>query len=163
MALFAHIEKPIETSDRRRMARRTLRLDAVANQASEQESAVLIRDLSRTGLLIEADAGFAVGEIFLVDLPEIGATPAQVKWNRERKFGCEFLSPVSSGALSAALLKASFDEAPAAVPEIAAAPSIEPPLQRPANTALTHAVTIIFSMLMIAILFVLASQSFGFD
>src|SRR3546814_16226185 len=54
---LAHIAEPIETADRRRMRRRTLRLDVAARSATS-EAAVVIRNLSRTGLLIETDAAF---------------------------------------------------------------------------------------------------------
>lgn len=108
-ALLAHIVKEATSVDRRRAARRTIRLDAAASSAAA-ESNVVIRDLSKTGLLLESDAAFSVGETFLVVLPEIGATPARVKWNLGRRFGCEFLSPVTPGAISAAMLQAPFDE-----------------------------------------------------
>src|SRR3546814_6125271 len=56
-SLLAHIAEPIESADRRRMRRRTLRLDVAARSATS-EAAVVIRNLSRTGLLIETDAAF---------------------------------------------------------------------------------------------------------
>lgn len=108
-ALLAHIVQDAASVDRRRAARRTIRLDAPASSAT-MESNVVIRDLSKTGLLIESEAGFSVGETFLIVLPEIGATPARVKWNLGKRFGCEFLSPVTPGAISAAMLRTPFEE-----------------------------------------------------
>lgn len=111
--LLAHI---IEPTERRRMHRRTLRLD-VAAQTAAAEALVVIRNLSRTGLLIETGAGFQVGETFILVLPEAGATPARVVRGDGRIFGCEFLSPIPASAISAALLKtapeAGTDPAPA--------------------------------------------------
>src|SRR3546814_11344921 len=75
-SLLAHIAEPIESADRRRMQRRTLRLDVAARSATS-EAAVVIRNLSRTGLLIETDAAFSPGETFLLVLPELGAAPAR--------------------------------------------------------------------------------------
>lgn len=103
--LLAHIAEPVETTDRRRTKRRTLRLDVAARSATA-ESAVVIRNLSRTGLLIETGAAFAIGETFLLVLPELGASPARVVRSDGRLFGCEFLVPVPASAISAALLKA---------------------------------------------------------
>src|SRR6218665_753218 len=92
-SLLAHIAEPVENTDRRRTQRRTLRLD-VAARSETSESAIATRDLSRTGLLIETDAAFAVGETFILVLPELGAAPARVIRNEGNSFGCEFLSPV---------------------------------------------------------------------
>src|SRR3546814_12457298 len=69
------------------------------------DAAVVIRNLSRTGLLIETDAAFSLGETFLLVLPELGAAPARVVRADGRRFGCEFLTPVPASALSDALLK----------------------------------------------------------
>jgi len=107
--LRAHIAEPTETADRRRMQRRTLRLDVAARTATT-ESAVIIRDLSRTGLLIETEADFDVGETFILILPEIGAAPARIVRADGRRFGCEFLSPVPASTISAALLKTPHDD-----------------------------------------------------
>src|SRR3546814_18172542 len=94
-SLLAHIAEPIETADRRRMRRRTLRLDVAARSATS-EAAVVIRNLSRTGLLIETDAAFSLGENFLLVLPELGAAPARVVRADGRLFGCEFLTPLAA-------------------------------------------------------------------
>src|SRR3546814_19365834 len=81
------------------MRRRTLRLDVAAHSATS-EAAVVIRNLSRTGLLIETDAAFSLGETFLLVLPELGAAPARVVRADGRLFGCEFLTPVPASAIS---------------------------------------------------------------
>lgn len=160
-SLRAHIAGPAETADRRRTQRRTLRLDVAARSATA-ESAVIIRDLSRTGLLIETDAAFAVGETFLLVLPELGAAPARVVRNEGRLFGCEFLSPVPASAISAALLKAPHDGEEGAAPEFAA-PGESDGLyaRRPASAFLFTAVTALFAAVILLFIIALATLNFS--
>lgn len=171
-SLLAHIANPAETADRRRMARRTLRLDATAHamsRASSRESAVVIRNLSRTGLLIESDAAFAVGETFLLILPEIGATPARVIRKEDGRkeggrFGCEFLSPVPASAISAAMLKAPHDEDAGAMAEAMAwGETAGPAVKRRTSALLFTAVTLLFTAAAILLLFALASLTISSD
>ncbi len=72
-------------------------------------SRVVVRNLSETGLLLQTNAGLEVGETIVVDLPGAQSTKAQVKWHRESCFGCEFVEPLPSPVISAALLKAPVD------------------------------------------------------
>lgn len=160
-SLLAHIADPVEAADRRRMQRRTLRLDVAARSATA-ESAVVIRNLSRTGLLIETDAGFAVGETFLLVLPELGAAPARVVRNDGRLFGCEFLSPVPASAISAALLKTPHDGDAGPVADVA------PPdetdefyARRPSSAILFTALTALFTA--VVLLFVIALVTLNFS
>src|SRR3546814_13311763 len=92
------------------MQRRTWRLDVAARSATS-EAAVVIRNLSRTGLLIETDAAFSLGETFLLVLPELGAAPARVVRADGRLFGCEFLTPVPASAIRDALRPGAHDDA----------------------------------------------------
>lgn len=154
--------QPAETAapnDRRRSGRRTIRLDVPASTASA-DAGIVIQNISRTGLLIEAATPFAVGEVFMVALPEIGATAARVKWQRGSSYGCEFLAPVTSSAVSAALLKNPFadngDEVEAEI-----APSIET-AGRPGwigGRAVSLAVTTLFLLAILAMIFAMASLS----
>ena len=160
-SLLAHIAEPVEATDRRRMQRRTLRLDVAARSATA-ETAVVIRNLSRTGLLIETDAGFAVGETFLLVLPELGAAPARVVRGDGRLFGCEFLSPVPASAISAALLKALPDEEAGAVTEadvLEAADELY--AGRPSSTILFTALTALFSAVILLFIVALVTLSFS--
>lgn len=160
-SLLAHIAEPIETTDRRRTTRRTLRLD-VAARSSSAESAIIIRNLSRTGLLIETDAGFAVGETFLLVLPELGAAPARVVRNDGRLFGCEFLSPVPASAISAALLKAHHDDEADPAAETAPAGETEGLYaRRPSSAILFTALTALFTA--VVLLFVIALVTLNFS
>ena len=47
-----------------------------------------------------------IGEKFDIILPECGATEVGVVWATESFYGCEFVTPISPGAVSAALLSA---------------------------------------------------------
>lgn len=153
-SLLAHIADPVETADRRRTSRRTLRLDVAARTATA-ESAVIIRNLSRTGLLIETGAGFSIGETFLLVLPELGAAPARVVRHDGRLFGCEFLTPVPASAISAALLKAAPDE------EAAASDTNGLYARRPSSAILFTALTALFTAVVLLFVFALVSLNFS--
>ncbi len=162
-SLLAHIAGPAETADRRRTRRRTLRLDVAARSAAA-ESAVVIRNLSRTGLLIETDAAFAVGETFLLVLPELGAAPARVVRSDGRRFGCEFLSPVPASAISAALLKAPHDEEEGASAETPLPDGIDDLYpQRPASAFLFTAATALFTAVILLFIIALAALNISAD
>lgn len=162
-SLLAHIAGPAETADRRRTRRRTLRLDVAARSAAA-ESAVVIRNLSRTGLLIETDAAFAVGETFLLILPELGAAPARVVRSDGRLFGCEFLSPVPASAISAALLKAPHDEGEGAPAEARLPDAIDDLYpQRPASAFLFTAVTALFTAVILLFIIALSALNISAD
>lgn len=115
MPLLARISVPARTADRRRAVRRTLRLDAPLDRNESAGQTVVVRNLSRTGLMIETATNLAVGESFILHLPEIGPTPARVRWRDAAACGCEFISPVSAAALSAALLKGEVEPSAEAV------------------------------------------------
>ena len=109
MRMFAHVMNSEENVNRRRTARRSLVLDAVAHKDEEGTSEIVIHNLSQTGLLMETSASFDVGEIFYLHLPEVGATPAQVRREENGRYGCEFLAPVGKVVLSAAILRSAFE------------------------------------------------------
>ena len=159
--LLAHIAEPTETADRRRTQRRTLRLDVPARTTSA-ESAVVIRDLSRTGLLIETDADFELGETFILILPEIGAAPARIVRVDEKRFGCEFLSPIPASAISAALLKTPHDTEDDTVPHPTDAQSADGLYApRPTRALLFTAVTVVFTAAILLFILALASLTFS--
>lgn len=101
MRLFAHFDAP--ESDRRRAARRVLRLGVGA--AGDW---VTVRDISLTGLLLETSSAMAVGARFELELPQAGATTAVVAWSSGTFYGCEFDRPISQAALSAAVLQSPY-------------------------------------------------------
>jgi transcriptional regulator with XRE-family HTH domain len=89
---------------KRGAARQTLRIIApgVTNDGPE---AVNIVNLSATGMLIESTASLSIGQSLRVELPHAGTSSATVVWSSGNFIGCRFQKPLSSAALSAALLK----------------------------------------------------------
>ncbi|MEO6717964.1 MAG: PilZ domain-containing protein [Novosphingobium sp.] len=92
--------------EQRKAVRRKLSLTLPTLRSRNSES-VLVLDLSLAGMMIHTLTELTVGEVFQFDLPETGATEAIVVWKRQTLYGCEFISPISQAAVSAALLKAS--------------------------------------------------------
>lgn len=104
MPIPAHFE-PASNGRKQREPRRRLLLHAQGSPSSGGPTAVLVHDISATGLLIECAAELAAGESIEIDLPEAGATSARVVWASGRLYGCEFAAPISAAALSAAQLR----------------------------------------------------------
>ncbi|MEA3068473.1 MAG: hypothetical protein QOK41_1880 [Sphingomonadales bacterium] len=102
MPMLAHFEELSPKGDRRRSARRALRLGVGASGES-----VTIHDLSLTGALIETSVAMLVGAAFEVELPHAGKVEAVIVWNGGEYYGCQFNLPISPAALSAALLQSS--------------------------------------------------------
>lgn len=113
LPLVAQLRTEAQTSDNRAARRRSLSLEVRAFSPPDAGNA-LIRNLSERGLLIETAADLAIGETIQVELPEAGACEARIVWRDGSFFGCEFLTPVPQAAVSAALLLAPFERAPAA-------------------------------------------------
>jgi hypothetical protein len=135
--------------DRRNPPRRVLTLAAVTSNPKGDELPVTIRDISQTGFLIETNGmALSKGELININLPNKGLVSARVVWANERLFGCEFDEEISSGAISAALLRAQprqveapalFEASEAPVPRRTAV-SFEPEL----NFAVAAQLTIVF-------------------
>jgi hypothetical protein len=92
----------ISTEDRRDRQRRRLSLGSSLRSTGEE---VTIHDISAGGMLIETAAELEPFDALEIELPEVGITPALVVWNSGRYFGCEFKQKLSTGAVSAALLR----------------------------------------------------------
>jgi PilZ domain len=105
MAMRAHFEEAAESGERRGSARRALRLDLENDRGPNGAGQATIHDLSLTGVLIETSTPLAEGETFEVDLPQAGKVEASVVWSSGEFYGCKFKSPLSTAALSAALLR----------------------------------------------------------
>ncbi len=106
MAMRAHFEEPVQAGeDRRASLRRSLQLDTQSDNVVHGAGQVTIHDLSLTGVLIETSTPLVSGETFEVNLPQAGTVEASVVWNSGEFFGCEFREPISTAALSAALLR----------------------------------------------------------
>lgn len=107
MRLQAVIEQHDVAVDDRATDRRALKL-AVRSQSPERgEFQVVVHNISRTGLLVEAPEGsLAVGDGLSLEVPEDGAVESKVVWESGRFYGCKFRSAVSQAAVSGALLQA---------------------------------------------------------
>ena len=109
--------QPLKRRNRRAAPRRTLHLDIRLGATGEK---VRVHDLSPTGLLIETGAALHEFDQLAVELPEIGTTMATVVWSSGNYFGCQFHDVLPKRAVSAALLRSSFEpalrQAPVALP-----------------------------------------------
>jgi hypothetical protein len=105
MSLRAHLEAEPKTGERRSSPRRKLRLEAEGVSATAGDTQVVIHDLSEDGLLVESAVALAEGDVLDVVLPEAGTAHAEVAWASDRFFGCKFNRPISTAAVSAALLR----------------------------------------------------------
>lgn len=120
LPLAAVLRTESQDLNERRAPRRTLRLDVSNDPHSQDSVRVLIRNLSERGLLVETNAQLTAGELITVNLPQVGATSSRVVWNDGDFYGCEFLSPVTKAAVSAALLRApvEFGQPQTALPQL---------------------------------------------
>jgi hypothetical protein len=106
--LLAEFSSDPQISEKRSTARRQLHFESMLT-ASRPQSKVVVLNLSEAGLMLNSPDELAVGETFEVTLPEAGSVEARVVWRRFSLYGCEFLSPVSKGMISAVLLKVAHD------------------------------------------------------
>jgi len=105
MSLRAQLDTEPDKGERRSSSRRKLRLEAEGISASTSQTQVVIHDLSEEGLLVESPVDLVAGELLEVVIPEAGTAQAEVAWNSGRFFGCKFTQPISTAAVSAALLR----------------------------------------------------------
>ena len=105
MPLRANLETEPRAGERRSAPRRKLRLQAEGATTSAGDTQVMIHDLSEEGLLIESPVPLTDGEVLEVLIPEAGMAQAEVSWTSGHFFGCKFLEPIPTAAVSAALLR----------------------------------------------------------
>lgn len=169
LPLRAQLTTEVPASDNRGAVRRSLRLEVRASP--KDASTALIRNLSERGLLIETAADIAIGDTIHVDLPEAGVSEARIVWREGSFFGCQFLTPVSRAAVSAALLLAPVERAPAtALPTLPRNAIFADDLERPeprieAHSAATSIVlmgSLILALFMVA-LFIYALLALPFS
>jgi hypothetical protein len=107
MPVFAHFEDRPQEGERRQSVRRALRLGV-----GTPGDSVTIRDISLTGMLLEASKPMLVGSSFEIELPHAGVVGAAVVWNSGEFYGCEFEHPISLAAVSAARLQSPAEAEP---------------------------------------------------
>jgi transcriptional regulator with XRE-family HTH domain len=101
-----------KNAENRSDERRKIRLEVQSASSTGDSFFATLRNVSRTGLLLEADTTLAIGNELLVDLPEAGRIAATVVWSGDRMYGCRFASPISRAALGAARLKSVPEDQP---------------------------------------------------
>jgi len=105
MSLRAQLDTEPDKGERRSSRRRKLRLETEGASASSSQTQVIIHDLSEEGLLVESPIPLVTGELLEVVIPEAGTAQAEVTWDGGRFYGCKFREPISTAAVSAALLR----------------------------------------------------------
>jgi hypothetical protein len=105
MSLRAQLDTEPDKGERRSSRRRKLRLETEGASASSSQTLVIIHDLSEEGLLVESPIPLVTGELLEVVIPEAGTAQAEVTWDGGRFYGCKFREPISTAAVSAALLR----------------------------------------------------------
>jgi hypothetical protein len=105
MWLLAHLEGIPAGAERRASGRRKLLLETQSSGALERPAQAVIHDLSPEGFLMESTAELAVGDQLEVALPEAGTVEATAVWKSGRYCGCRFTKPISTAAVSAAVLR----------------------------------------------------------
>ena len=141
--------------DGRSAVRRSLRLGVSASSSGDVAMA-LILNLSETGLLIETLVELAVGETLRIEFPDAIAATARVVWTEGYLAGCEFVEPVSTAAVSAALLRSSVSGADASTDDPPLTPipqrSVDPPDYD--ESVIQTAIFIVTSLLSVAALLI---------
>jgi hypothetical protein len=105
MSLRAQLDTEPDKGERRSSRRRKLRLETEGASASSSQTQVIIHDMSEEGLLVESPIPLVPGELLEVVIPEAGTAQAEVTWDGGRFYGCKFREPISTAAVSAALLR----------------------------------------------------------
>lgn len=105
---------------RPRAHRRRLLLETQGALEAGTTTAVVIHNLSETGLLMESRTELEIEEAIDIDLPEGSLVRAKVVWASGALYGCSFERALSSYELSAAQLRGAIDPAttPAAPPKV---------------------------------------------
>ncbi|AJA09203.1 XRE family transcriptional regulator [Sphingopyxis fribergensis] len=105
MVISAYLQSTAPGAGKRRTERRKLHLEVQGAHASDASIVVKIHNISLTGMLIECEAQLAIDDLIDVDLPHAGSVATRLIWASEKLFGCQFETPISPAALSAAQLQ----------------------------------------------------------
>jgi hypothetical protein len=146
VALLAEFEPTDQGPHAAREPRRRLRLLASARGVDE-ELLVMVMNLSRTGMLIDAYVPLSVGELLDIELPEAGVVTAHIVWTSGTLSGCEFRHVLPRAAVIAAQLLA-----PHRLPARAEVSIVEPDLDRRIQRARRdHSLVVIAALVFLAV------------
>ena len=96
---------PVPREDRRESGRWHVDL-LVALPLDKGGRHARVRNLSEGGMMLETDADMAVGDSLSVKLEGAPGADARIVWRQEQSYGCQFLTPIPTALVSAALLQA---------------------------------------------------------
>lgn len=114
MRLEAILEQSDAELETRATTRRALKLAVRSHSPAVGELQVVVHNISRTGLLVEAPEGsLAVGDGLLLEVPEAGPVESKVVWESGGFFGCKFRTAVSQAVVSGAVLQSEPRSTPA--------------------------------------------------
>lgn len=130
-SLRARLDPRTISANRRTAHRRKLHLPAEGLTTSGT-SDVLILDMSTVGFLLKTSGDLSEGETIELDLTKDVVVRAVVKWTSGQLIGCKFQEPISTAAVSAALLRASY--APRSSPDTISVPNTSGLASEPADT-----------------------------
>jgi hypothetical protein len=91
----ARIEDAREGSERRRLSRLPVEIDARVRELGDTGSDARIINISERGFMAESDGRFEVGSRVWLILPGRDRANAVVRWTAGNKLGAEFAEPVS--------------------------------------------------------------------
>lgn len=91
--------------DSRGHSRRKLLLEVNAQALGPNSGSATVHDVSESGLLIELSSSLAVGDVIEVEFPQARLKLAEVVWTSGQLAGCKFVEQLTSGSISAALLR----------------------------------------------------------
>jgi len=100
-----HLHSNLNLSNNRGSERHNLPLLVEGRIVDGKAITVQIYNISETGLLMECDADIGVNDAIEIDLPHAGSAEARVVWTSGLLIGCQFRTPISVAALSAAQLR----------------------------------------------------------
>jgi hypothetical protein len=136
MALAAKLG-PLGDVAGRQAERSRLMLDGSLGASDAAEAIdVVVHDISAHGFLAQTAAKLPVGSEVWLELAGIGRVSAKVRWRGSSTMGCEFETPISSEALTAAVSESkvvwpNFPANRSARPATVAPRSAAPLVQRP--------------------------------
>ena len=84
------IRKPAESFHTRNAERTPISFAALLLRDGAPDLEVKVRNFSRRGFSVVCDEALPLETRFKLRLPGVGDTKSLVKWNRGRRYGCEF-------------------------------------------------------------------------